>query len=180
MGKYAVWVHGNVAVAEQVGGALVTSPGPLTNVDGVAWTDVVGLPQGMRKRFRGKANTSNWFHFPLPTPVVVPTPDVPTGNRASLERVFVLFRLEEREGRLTDVHVWDGPRPIAQARWGGLDRAGDFSQGINWDPMRGNVFTVPEGQRPAISFGLGVSVRISFGDRDGDVVFTAVGADFIV
>lgn len=180
MARYAAWVHGNVAVAEQAGGGNISSPGPLTSVDGVAWTDVVGYPQGMHKRFRGKAHTSNWFHFPIPTPVIVPTPERPQGSRASLEQVFVLFRLAEREGRLTDVHVWDGPRPIEQARWGGLDRAGDFGAGINWDPMRGNVFTVTAGQRPAIGFGLCVSVGISFGDRDGDIVFTAVGADFIV
>ena len=53
---YAFFTHGINVAAETAGGSGVTSPGPLTTVSGIPWTDVLGLPQGFGKTFRGKAN----------------------------------------------------------------------------------------------------------------------------
>lgn len=97
---FTLMIHGNaVSAAERPGGSSIVSPGDLENVDGIAWTDVVGLRQGWGTTFRGKGGKLVWFHIPIPTPMVVN--DVP----CQLKRLDVLF---ETNGPATveSVHLW--------------------------------------------------------------------------
>ncbi|BCA56934.1 hypothetical protein W02_40740 [Nitrospira sp. KM1] len=41
--------------------------GKFENLDGIAWTDVLGYRRGWDVRYRGKAGTDNWFHSAIPT-----------------------------------------------------------------------------------------------------------------
>ncbi|MDQ1920296.1 hypothetical protein [Massilia pseudoviolaceinigra] len=79
MAKHAMWVPGYVAQVEFPGNTR------LRLVNGVAWTDVTGLRRGNGTIFRGVAGQNNWFHFAIPTPVIV------ADKRARLDRVFVFY-----------------------------------------------------------------------------------------
>ena len=185
MSLHAVWVHGNVARAQWVGDP------PIMQVQegradggagGVPWSDIVGLPQGPRMIFRGRDRSrgpfgarvvpqpSTYFHLPLPTPVIV------RNQRASLVRVFVLWTADPGIA-LQELYVFDGPRPIPVELpapvGGGRDGRGGFA-----DLVPGMTsFTVPS--QPPVLFGVGVSLGFGFA-ADGNVVFTAAGADFEV
>lgn len=93
-------VHGTaVSVAERPGGSSVFSPGDMENVDGIAWTDVVGLRRGWGTTFRGKGGKFVWFHIPFPTPTIVN--DVPS----RLSRLDVFFDVQG-SATLESVHLW--------------------------------------------------------------------------
>jgi hypothetical protein len=61
-------------------------PGDMRPVNGVSWSDALGLRQNGGTTFQGAVGTSNWFHVPIATPVIV------AGTRAKLVQVFVMFR----------------------------------------------------------------------------------------
>jgi len=175
MAIQAMWVHGNNVVAERVGGGNVSSPGPFANVDGVPWSDVVGLRQGWGCTYRGKANQGNWFHFTLPTPCWR------EGVRAKLQRVFILFRLFDAEARITSVHVWDGPNRLIAWDFGRAQGLrGDRSNQIYWGTNLDNANSCEFRNPPEIHFGVVVCVYVDFGPREGNVLFTSAGGDFIV
>ncbi len=178
MAIQAMWVPGYVAKMEMIGGSAFADGRPMQNVDGIGSTDLVGFATGNGIRFRGKANQGNWFHFPIPTPEW--RDDRPSGQQhARVIRVFVLFKLFEESARLKSVHVWTGP-PNHRRYTKDVNVAGDRSTGIDWsgDPMNANTWPV-DGE-PVAGYGLGISVYVHFGNRDGDVLFTAAGAHFRV
>jgi hypothetical protein len=120
----ATWVPGYAATPEFVGSAY------LANVNGVAWTDVVGLRQGFRAMFRGKANTFNWFHFAVPTPVIS------DGARVRLLRVFVLYDADA--GAVVErVHIFDGRN--RKHEYNGLALTGNHAGALD----RHNSWQVP-------------------------------------
>lgn len=186
MSIQAMWVPGYVARPEIPGGDTIGSPAPLLNVSGIGSTDLVGVPRGWGITFRGKANHQEWFHFAIPTPVFRDDSNLPPragcdSQHARLVRVFVFFRLFELSARLRAVHVWDGPRRLAPI-FDPLNVAGDRSTAVDYgasDPVM-NANTWPFPDEPCLSWGLGISALIDFGQRDGDVLFTAAGADFRV
>jgi hypothetical protein len=95
---------GNAILAEAVGGYSVHEDwGPLTISRGRGWSDVVGVPQGWGKSYRGKAGTKVWFHAPVPTTPVV------SSSRVQLEDVFVFFDLSDGDCFMSNLDVWDGP-----------------------------------------------------------------------
>lgn len=82
MGKHTSWVHGNAVTVE--------SPENLVREGHYGWgADMLIEP--------GKAS---WFHIPIPTPVLV------NDARASLHRVFLMFKSEW--GSIHSLHVYDG------------------------------------------------------------------------
>jgi hypothetical protein len=157
------FIHGNAIVAEYVGGSSITSPGPLNTVAGVYWTDVVGLPQGWGKTYRGKAGEAVWFH------AVVPTPTMVSSVRVQLDQVYVFFNA--REGcSLVDLHAWDGIDNILQI--GNLSVTGDQSR----NPTTGvNAFPILH----TMNFGLNISLHVRF-NNEADITFFSAGADFLV
>jgi len=187
MSLHAVWVHGNIALAQPVGDP------PMMQVQdrrwdgstgGVPWTDIVGLPMGPHMVFRGRDRSrgfggshvvrqpSTYFHFVIPTPVIV------RGVRARLTTVFVLWRADPGIA-LQEVYVFDGPGPPLQVDFSTPVSDGrDGSGGVPADLVSGMTsFAVPA--QPEVFFGIGISLGFGFA-ADGNVVFTAAGADFEV
>lgn len=183
MTLYSMWVHGNTARAQWVGDP------PIMQVQdrradgftgGIPWTDIVGLPQGPQMVFRGRDRSrgpggsrvvpqaSIYFHFVIPTPVII------KGLRAKLLRVFVLWTADPNIA-LQEVYAFDGPRSLPVSFptpvGGGRNGAGGLA-----DLVSGlTSFDTPS--HPEVFFGIGISLGFGFA-ADGNVVFTAAGADF--
>jgi hypothetical protein len=199
----AMWVHGVSALPERTAGDA-GADGPLVQVQNIPWSDIAGLRQGFGATFRGKRHHHNWFHFSIPTPVMVPTfnprsqtYDQPYGQRARLERVFVLHRAESRQdlnGQIlanawvTDVHVWDGTatRYVLQSFPGDDSRIdgqlGDDGRHDLALQERRNSWRVLQGGVPAtppVNWGIAISVRVHFG-VESEILFAAAGADFLL
>jgi len=160
MSREARWVHGNTVVPE------VAGPGPFANVDGVAWTDVVGLPRGWGKAWRGRANTFNFFHVSIPTPTFIGT------VRPQLDKVYVFFDAVA-PARVENIHVWDGPNRI----WvrDGLAVSGNRLGGVQWDQNAWDI-----ANNPQLNYGVGISIGVRFVGADANVTFSTAGADFLV
>jgi hypothetical protein len=149
--KSAMWIHGNIVqvqIPERV------------NEGRFDW----GTSYTRRKDAQGE----NWFHFPIPTPVIV------DDQRPLLAKVFVFY--ETRSSRITEVRVRDGTTDVK--RFENLTLAGDHRSSVDssnsWD------IDPPT----TIFFGLGISVHADIGSiphRRGapeEVIFTTAGADF--
>lgn len=171
MPSTASWVHGNNAAPQFVGGISVFSPGTdqhhTEQVGNQPWTDIVGLPQGPGKIFRGGPG-DNFFHFTIPTPVIL------ENVRITLERVFVLYRADPNV-TVIDVSVFDGPnRVFVSAMPTGISGRHDGAGGLadlQDNITRWNVNPVQ------VFWGIGISVHVRFGG-EGNITFTAAGADF--
>ena len=120
MSLYSMWVHGNTARTQWVGDPPIMQAQDRRadgSIGGVPWTDIVGLPQGPQMIFRGRGHTgglggartvpqpSTYFHFMIPTPVII------KGQRAKLLRVFVLWTADPSIA-LQEVYAFDGPRSL--------------------------------------------------------------------
>ena len=178
MPKETRWVHGNAIVAETLHPALeqVTSDSGTL----LTYTDIVGLRQGRGVTYQGlnQRGNFNWFHAVIPTPTVV------DGRPTRLERIFVLYDTPEPRSNpvsVREIHVWDGP---------------DFIQAF--DVKNGNAphigkpfvmgesqFEIDEARKREVSFGIGISIRVIFGEDPSQsgglpttVVFTGAGAEF--
>ena len=108
-------------------------------------------------RIEGNANTSNWLHFPITTPVVgfflTGGEDKPIQThyrRYRLEKVFVSFRSGSIDARVTSVRVYDGSTQIAS-----FDNLNLFGE----QPM--NEFVLPDS--PEVMQGVCISLGVEFG-----------------
>ncbi len=117
---------------------------------------------------RGKPFTSNWFHFAVPTPVIVDGQRLQVGS--------VLVRLRTGPGAsLSAVHVYDGETKIVSHDGLSLSPQGAFTTAR---------FDVPT--HPPIIWGLGLSLGVNFGDSANLppnkllVEVSAVGCDFML
>lgn len=177
MGIYASWVHGNAAKLQYPGGAgLEFADGSrMDQVAGHAWTDLTGLASGPGMSFVGNGDDQNWFHFPLPTPVLVG--DAPDRNRAKVLRVFALFNAEQFV-EVDNVSAFDGPTaiPLEESSPSGNTGQLDGSLGLADLQLGRTMFPVSGGGHEML-WGLGISVHVSFG-RHAKITFTAAGADF--
>ena len=190
MALYSMWVHGNSAAIQFPGGGNAGSgstPGSaMRQVHDVGigsdinWTDVVGERTGPRIVFTGQDQTSNWFHFSIPTPVFIRDENV------VLQTIYILFDTSSGS-TINQVYAFDGPNfkkvwaPRAALVTGmnhegiggrGATNLSDDQNGPAWDVIRYDV----GGWQ--MSWGLGISVEVSFG-QNTSVTFTGAGADFI-
>ncbi|GLW09103.1 hypothetical protein Misp01_42320 [Microtetraspora sp. NBRC 13810] len=139
---HASWAHGFTAVPEN----------PATRV----------LRQGFGATFTIPANTGEWIHLPIPTPVI-------TANaRAVLDKVLFLFHARNTSS-LLQVDVYDGPTRILAVRE--MRIRGDHSRGVDDK----NVVTL---RRPAIRFGVGVSLLVAAGQNQSEFFVSGFGGDF--
>jgi hypothetical protein len=83
------WIHGNALVAQ--------NPENLARNGRYGWGADILMLDG-----RG-----SWFHIP------VPTPTVDEGESRHVERLFLLFE-SSADGKITSVHIWDGPVQVEQ------------------------------------------------------------------
>ena len=129
-----------------------------------------------QQNFSGAVN-SNWFHFPIPTPVIL------NDTRLQLLRVFVLFHAQL--ATISRVHIWDGPNLLFELN--SVGQSGDHLGQIdasNTFPMNANTTFSPS---PPVFFGLNISVEVDFLPEAASnpmirslVVFSTAGADFLV
>jgi len=119
---------------------------------------------GFFYRVVGKPGTTNWFHFAIPTPVIV------SDNRLAIDSVMIRFRSNSTNADITNVHVYDGEKKIASHD--GLDLSPS-----DWNWPR---FDVPG--HPEILWGVGISIGVRFNgttDSQNTMEFSSVGADFL-
>jgi hypothetical protein len=154
----ARWVHGTIVEAE--------SPQNLINAYRKGWGSEYLLKPG----------TSNWFHLPITTPVVV------DGKRPVLSKVFVLFKTGGGKSiatsKLASVHLYDGKNKVLSLDNLNLD--GDHSGSID----SSNNWTI----NPPITIysGLGISVCVTtspgppppVGPESHYLLLATAGADF--
>lgn len=147
----AMWVHGHSIGVEH--------PERLASV----WR------AGFFARLQGKPAQSAWFHFAVPTPVIV------AGSRLRVGSVLVRLRATPAEAWLSAVHVYDGERKIAA------------HDGLRLAPERWSTprFAVPGS--PEVLWGLGISLQVTFArdstapnaDLARRLDFSAAGCDFL-
>lgn len=147
-----MWVHGTAAEVE--------NPSALDS-NGV-------FRDGVGSHFFGRSESFNWFHIPIPTPVVI------DGARPSLVKVFFLFKLDA--GHIKHVDVWNGPFRVRQFD---VKLGGNHLEDI--DDKNSLAISPPL----TISFGLKLALGVQFAtlfDPDEnakqDFLIAAAGADF--
>jgi hypothetical protein len=164
--QFESWVHGYAAVAEWMGSESLQLAVDITNanaLDPVPFnSDVNGWRRAWGAFFRLQPNHENWFHIAIPTPVLV------EDRRAGLDRVKVLFRIDN--GSLQRVLVFDGPNQIHDRR--NLNSSGDHSRVLVDDE---NVFHV---DHDAINFGVGLSLNFMSQQGAGLYIASAGGVFF--
>ena len=148
MPRYAMWVHGT-SIHQDIQGFHVNE-----------------LRAGWGTEFQSTGHA--WFQVAIPTPVLI------ADQRATLEKVFVLYRAE-RGARLMELHIWDGGDQ-GQC-WNNLSLSGDHGGVL--DPAN-SWFVNPV----SLKWGLGLSVGVDFGQSSlagvPKITFFAAGADFLV
>jgi hypothetical protein len=115
-------------------------------------------------RVIGKPNTTNWFHFHIPTPVIV------KDKRLMIDSAMLRYRTGSANAAVTNVHIFDGEGRIAA------------QDGLNLSPQ-GNFtfqrFDAPG--KPDTLWGTGVTVGVRFGggtDAQRTMEFASAGIDF--
>ncbi len=167
MALFASWSPGTAFMPAEF-------PSDTDQVNSIGWTNVVGLRQSGGATFKGKNGTSNWFHVPIATPVII------NDTRVTLAQVWLMFLAGDPTATLasnagttiTDVHVWDGPNRIHM--FGGFHLFGEHRFKLTSTSV---LFKMPTGTQ--VFFGLELAVHVSF-DKDMTVTFASAGADFIV
>ncbi len=115
---------------------------------------------GFYIRVEGKKNTTNWFHFAIPTPVIV------DNRRLRAESVMLLFKTSPN-AIVNEVHIFDGDTVISSHK--NLNLAGNIG------PKR---FMIEK--RPEVKWGIGISIGVRFGSSSGSrrMEFISAGCDF--
>jgi subtilisin family serine protease len=141
---HAMWVHGSSVVEE--------------------YPDRLQLKanKGFYSIFEGKPGTTNWFHYAIPTPVIV------DNKRMRLDSVDIKF-LAHPDVWVMNVHVYDGYLKIKA--YDGLRMTGS------------HLFERFDVLNRYVGAGIGISIGVQFG-RDASkphyVRFLSAGAHFII
>lgn len=117
---------------------------------------------GFYTEIEGKPNTDNWFHFAIPSKVIV------NDRRLRIGSVMLLCETLSTDAVIRDVHIYDGPDKIAE------------HNGVN---LNGNIgfhrFDAPTA--PFVKWGVGISIGVRFGSRGSRVMrFKSAGCDFVL
>jgi len=118
---------------------------------------------GMSFDIEGAPGTDNWFHFAIPTPVII------NDVRLRADSVMLRFRTASADAVVRHVHVYDGEIRIA------------MHDDINL--AKENLYVrlvVPD--KPEMLWGLGISLGVAFGVEpiDHHMEFIAAGCDFVI
>ncbi len=118
---------------------------------------------GFFARVVGKPNTTNWYHFAIPTPVIV------SGNRLAFARAMLRLITGGTSAVVRDVHIYDGSARISAHQFVNLSGTLPFS-----------VFGIPH--KPDVFWGAGISIGVKTGagtaaQRRMD--FISAGIDFL-
>lgn len=151
MALQSSWVHGHSANIE----LNDRGRGPGEDIGGRQWTAIEGLRVGPGVEYRCQDDSAYWFHFAIPTPVIV------DGVRARLRKSLVLFTAGAGV-TLSAVHVWDGPNRV-------YTEDSLASGGLHL-----HASDLPDRE---VEFGVGISVLFRFADA-GSITLHAAGIDF--
>ena len=123
---HAMWIHGNDVIVEHP-----------NNVE-------FQRSYGFYTRIIGKPNTTNWFHYAIPTPVIV------KNDRKRVGSVMLRFRTRSTNAVVKHVHIYDGYTKIAS------------HNDVN---LSGNHYFERFGvaNSPLVRWGIGISIGVSFG-----------------
>jgi subtilisin family serine protease len=139
---HANWIHG-------------------TSVE-VEFTDRLNLlsKKGFYTLVEGKPDTTNWFHFALPTPVIV------DNKRLKLESVILMF-VTQPDAVVTNVHIYDGYQKIEA--FDGLSMTGS------------HLFERFDVLNLLVRYGIGITIGVKFGTQTTNhlMAFVSAGGDFI-
>jgi hypothetical protein len=121
------------------------------------------IRRGYAFQVEGKPGTNNWFHFAIPTPVIID--DV----RLQIDSVMLRMTTGSVDSFVRDVHIYDGEVRIAVHNDVYLMEDNGFVR-----------FEVPE--TPYLLWGLGISLGVGFGVEmmAHTMDFISVGADFVI
>lgn len=99
---------------------------------------------GFFTRIVGRPNTTNWYHFAIPTPVIV------NNNRLAIARAMLRFTTGGTNAMVRDVHIYDGSARIAA------------HQNVN---LSGSQLFTKFGvaHKPDVLWGLGISIGVTTG-----------------
>jgi hypothetical protein len=118
---------------------------------------------GFFTRVVGRPNTTNWYHFAVPTPVIV------KGNRLAVARAMLRLVTGGPAAVVRDVHVYDGSSRIAAHQFVNLSGSLPFA-----------VFGVPH--KPDVFWGAGISIGVTTGGgtpAERRMDFISAGIDFL-
>jgi len=118
---------------------------------------------GFFTRVVGRPNTTNWYHFAIPTPVIV------SGNRLAFCRAMLRLVTGGTNAVVRDVHVYDGSARIAAHQFVNLSGSLPFA-----------VFGVAH--KPDVFWGAGISVGVRTGGGTAAqrrMDFISAGVDFL-
>ncbi|MFQ5649520.1 MAG: DUF6623 family protein [bacterium] len=117
---------------------------------------------GFYTRIIGKPNTTNWFHFAIPSSVIT------HNDRKRIGSVILRFRTRSSNAIVRDVHIYDGYTRI-------LAHNGVNLSGNHWFERFGVAHC------PPALWGVGISIGVTFGagsDSSRSMDFVAAGCDF--
>jgi hypothetical protein len=110
-----------------------------------------------------QVGSDNWFHFPIPTPVIV------SDRRLQISSVILVFGTAGSGVKVTNVHVRDGTSLISAHDQLGLFGSHPFER-----------FSVPT--QPQVFLGIDIAVRVEFPNSTNSTInwveFVSGGADF--
>lgn len=141
---YASWIHGHSMQIE--------SPERIAS----QWRAGFGFT------VEGKPGTTNWFHFAIPTPVII------NDVRLRPSSVILWFTTGSVDAFVTNVHIYDANTKIAEYNGLALSLVNFLTR-----------FAVPT--KPLMGYGLGISIGVGFGveNMDHHMEFISVGCDFV-
>ncbi len=139
---HAMWTHGHSMQIEYP--------------EKINWVQRKGFSIKVQAKGAGQFN---WFHFAIPTPVIV------EGNRLTVGSVLIRFR-SAGGAFVKAVHVYDGETKIA-------------SKSLNLNPTQWHVERVDVPSHPEVMWGLGISVQVDFGPDAREIEFSSAGCDFL-
>jgi len=118
---------------------------------------------GMSFDIEGQPGTDNWFHFAIPTPVII------NDIRLQADAVMLCFKTGSIDAFLRDVHVYDGVTRIAEFNDVNLSKDQPFAR-----------LVLPGA--PLMWQALGISLGVGFGVEmmDHTMEFYAAGCDFVI
>ncbi len=119
--------------------------------------------KGYFLRIEGKPSTTNWLHFAVSTPVIV------DDSRMRPIAGFLRYRAEGGAS-IELLHLYDGEKKIAEDKspTGTADADG-------WTRVK---ILVEPADVLSVSWGIGISVALRFGDTGGQLEFDSAGCDF--
>jgi hypothetical protein len=145
--------HGVMTVAETPG------PSVFEKIEGLPFTDVVGLRQGWGVTYRGKAKAGCWFHSPIPCV------DLMDHSAARLGELQLFFNALGT-ARVTAIHLWDGDKKIKVFDKLSLTGQQEYAQQFQPSLELSN-------------FGLNVCTFVDFGGSASAVTFISSSGRFV-